>query len=98
MNGLREACHCGHDKATHYLDHASTPAERCSCLASCCECVRYVNEFEPKLAESSASKGARPNHASWCRCARCKDFAPPLAPPVADDPDDVDDIYPGTWP
>ena len=57
MNGLRETCKCGHDRATHYADLPSTgdvtkPAESgrlvyLDCLGSWCNCRRYEPE-DPK--------------------------------------------------
>jgi hypothetical protein len=45
---LRETCHCGHDLTSHYLDRGVFPPVRISCLCVGCNCVRYVNERDPK--------------------------------------------------
>lgn len=72
MNGLRETCHCSHDKATHFADASDSPVVHRTCLAAGCECRLYVNEFLPKPA---AAPRARPWHISTCQCARCKEYA-----------------------
>lgn len=80
---FKETCHCGHDATTHYLDHDVKPiAERVSCLASGCDCKRYVNENDPK----PKLRGERPKHAKWCQCSRCKEFDAPTddAEPTTD--------------
>lgn len=46
MNGLRETCHCGHDKSSHYRDAGD--GKLYSCLCRGCECRAYANEFEQK--------------------------------------------------
>lgn len=46
MNGLRETCHCGHDRASHYAD--PTTGEKHACLCRGCDCERYVNDRDPK--------------------------------------------------
>lgn len=40
-----KACHCGHDRASHYWDHEGKSG---NCLARGCECKAYVNEHDPK--------------------------------------------------
>ncbi len=64
---LRETCHCGHDKASHYRDCSATPPAMADCLGPACDCKRYVNEWEPKPTKAAY----RPSHAGWCRCYDC---------------------------
>ena len=95
MTLLRETCHCGHGRAMHYADPST--GERHTCLASGCECRRYVYEGDPKPPKAPK----RPNHRLDCLCAGCKDYAasqkqldtlPPRAGLVADDPVDTADV------
>lgn len=82
MNGLRETCHCGHDKASHYLDRTVHPAKLCACLCGGCECTRYINENDPPPPKP---RGQRPRHIATCQCSRCKEFDAP-APEIPTDP------------
>jgi hypothetical protein len=70
VNGLRETCHCGHDKLTHYLDHDTVPPQRVSCLAMACDCRAYAHEGGPKPVKPPT----RPNHPYQCRCSRCREY------------------------
>lgn len=100
-SNLREQCHCGHDKTTHYLDHDVRPPRRGTCLAVQCPCRGYVNEFDPKPAELKK----RPNHPSWCKCFDCKaaNASSVLTPiqfdtsPPSSDPDTLPPTTP-RWP
>jgi hypothetical protein len=80
---LREVCHCGHDKATHYPDEQSVVnGIRVNVLGAClgmrCDCGFYLNENEPKPKSRQSF---------------------PAAPPVSDDDDEyVDDATPITLP
>jgi GTP cyclohydrolase II len=56
VNGLREVCHCGHDRATHHPDEATknngiTVYLLGNCLGLYCDCLFYVNENEQDCAE-----------------------------------------------
>lgn len=78
---LRETCHCGHDKATHYPDE--TRKDRVTgmtftlmgaCLGMRCDCIAYVNENDPSgPVKPGAPKGNVRGHAYWCRCFDCKE-------------------------
>lgn len=71
MNGIRQLCHCGHDRATHYVDRSVSPPEIAGCLAvGECTCSRYVYVGEPK----PKATGKRPPHANWCQCYACKEY------------------------
>jgi hypothetical protein len=69
FDNLRETCHCGHDKATHYRDAAD--GARISCLAIACDCPKYVNERDPK----PKAKLVRPKHRAGCECRGCREYA-----------------------
>lgn len=97
MNGLRETCHCGHDKATHYLDREASPATYFSCLAMHCDCRRYAYEGDPK----PLAQVVRPSHVPWCRCFACKEWIKASG----GDPDQehirqtpITPLLPGAWP
>lgn len=47
MNGKRETCKCGHDKATHFQDPKTGQALTCLGLF-CNDCKRYRDSSEPK--------------------------------------------------
>jgi len=66
VNGRSEACHCGHDKATHHRDLAT--ATVVACLARGCDCPAYVHQDAPKPVRLRP----RPNHANHCRCYECR--------------------------
>jgi hypothetical protein len=68
-----QACHCGHDRASHYLDRSCDPAELAACLCRGCECRVYADSDEPKPATRDVL--ARPAHPWFCKCFRCKAFA-----------------------
>jgi len=57
-----QTCHCGHDVCSHF-------DKTYSCLCSGCDCRAYVNEHDRKPV---AALPPRPNHASHCRCSRCR--------------------------
>ena len=86
VNGLRETCHCGHDKATHFVDAGDMPPVVRTCLAGGCECKRYVNEWEPK--PKVAKVPVRPKHPSWCRCADCKAYLTATGQSLDEEPPD----------
>lgn len=68
---LCEICHCGHDRLSHAVEpRGAVSSDRNDCLALGCECKRYVNEFDP----SPKPVLKRPNHASHCKCPRCREF------------------------
>jgi hypothetical protein len=67
--GLKETCHCGHDKASHYRDAGSR--ETLSCLCQGCDCRRYINERDP----APRKMHKRPiGHPQTCRCYECKKY------------------------
>lgn len=85
MNNLKETCHCGHDRASHYRDESVRPAVLCACLCTGCECKAFAdwNELEPK------KKLEKPNHPRWrdgreCQCYRCKQWAAAQIPDAVD--------------
>lgn len=47
MNNLRETCHCGHDKASHYRDESVRPAVLRACLCTGCDCGAYADANGP---------------------------------------------------
>ena len=57
---LRETCHCGHDKATHYREHGGASTVHASCLAMGCACALYVNEHDPKPSPPISPSKAAP--------------------------------------
>ncbi len=65
MNGLKETCKCGHDKATHFRDPRT--GEYLTCLGLQCDtCKRYRDPSEPKTIPP------RPyGHPYTCRCFGC---------------------------
>lgn len=70
MNPLRETCHCGHDKSSHYQEYGVRPGTKpgaCLCLG-CNDCKKYVNENDPK----PLAPVERPAHRGDCQCYRCK--------------------------
>ena len=81
MSTLRETCHCGHDKASHYRDETVRPAVLRACLCTGCECKAYADANGP----APKKPVTRPNHTSICRCYRCKEWlAQQEVPPAAD--------------
>lgn len=47
MNGIKETCKCGHDKATHFLwrDYPEDSTKQyITCLAINCDCKKYKYE------------------------------------------------------
>jgi hypothetical protein len=54
--GYQTNCHCGHDRASHYVEQKGTPPA--ACLARGCDCKKYVNDREPK-ADWKAAQGRR---------------------------------------
>jgi hypothetical protein len=54
VNGVREICHCGHDKATHFEN-------KHTCLASACSCRRYRSDAitDPEPAPVTPRRPAR---------------------------------------
>jgi hypothetical protein len=72
MNQLRETCHCGHDRASHYRDLSSLASDHTTCLCPGCACELYVNEFEPKPPKVPTRPAGHP---LWCQCHHCKQVA-----------------------
>lgn len=73
MSDRVQACHCGHDRASHYLDRSRDPAELAACLCGGCDCRAYADSDGPKPA--TARVLVRPNHPYFCQCYRCKEYA-----------------------
>jgi len=50
---MRDMCHCGHDKATHYFDVGPKGREKGDCLAKGCDFKGYTHEDSPPRRSGS---------------------------------------------
>lgn len=86
---LREVCHCGCDKTTHFKDLITGERGRCTGV-HCNDCFAYVNEHEELAPRTPLADAitqvlgklrARPNahrrpHVDTdCRCVACREWA-----------------------
>lgn len=62
MNGLRETCHCGCDRSSHYYDLAGAG----NCLSARCECRYFVDRTK------TDSVGRVPMPPNTCVCGHGK--------------------------
>jgi len=75
---LKEICHCGHDKATHWECKSA-------CLGSYCDCCLYVHRDDPDCSARTKTIAPPPSstdpifdafatpvvHSPWCLCPDC---------------------------
>lgn len=73
MRTLREVCHCGHAKNTHFEGKEA-------CLGSRCDCPGYRDDMQPdplKAAPRNPNHGVKfQRDGSWtpCQCYDCKRY------------------------
>lgn len=74
MNGIKETCDCGHDRATHFEKEST-------CLGVHCDCKRYREPGSPPTPRAPRDpkyvfgRGPRPHLDPKCCCTKCLEWS-----------------------